>query len=244
MTARDLITASLKELGVLAGTETPTADQASDAMDRLNLLVESFTIDRLTITEIKVSTHALVPYVQTYTIGPGGDWSVPRPVWIERWSLVDQSVDPEQETQYGHALTPDEWAAIGIKTLQSTQPTELYFDYAYDASGRGNITVWPVPTQTALAIRLYIPTPISGNLNLNTDLFLPPGYTRMLITNLAVELAPQFGVEPNPLTMKAAMESTALVKNANVRHLPLPLDPALAARPSYNWRSDTTGRER
>jgi hypothetical protein len=50
---------------------------------------------------------------------------------------------------------------------------------------------------------------------LNTELFFPPGYMRAFAYNLAMEIAPEFGVEPSPQVQRIAMTSKRNLKRIN-----------------------------
>ena len=53
-TARDYITSSLKEIGVLGEQETPTAAQSADGLEALNDLIDQWAAIRLQIYSITV----------------------------------------------------------------------------------------------------------------------------------------------------------------------------------------------
>lgn len=50
---------------------------------------------------------------------------------------------------------------------------------------------------------------------LTTELHFPPGYMRAFAYNLAMEIAPEFGVEPSPQVMRIAMTSKRNLKRIN-----------------------------
>jgi hypothetical protein len=50
---------------------------------------------------------------------------------------------------------------------------------------------------------------------LATELFFPPGYMRAFAYNLAMEMAPEFGVEPSPQVQRIAMTSKRNLKRIN-----------------------------
>jgi hypothetical protein len=81
-------------------------------------------------------------------------------------------------------------------------------------------------------------------LALTTDYTFPPGYERMLRTNLACEISPMYQVQVSPDLKKMAVDSMADVKRANQRENQLVLDSALTSQASglYNIYSDTVGR--
>ena len=51
--------------------------------------------------------------------------------------------------------------------------------------------------------------------NLATVLAFPPGYLRAFTYNLAMEIAPEFGVEPSPQVTRIAMTSKRNLKRIN-----------------------------
>jgi hypothetical protein len=50
---------------------------------------------------------------------------------------------------------------------------------------------------------------------LTTNLTFPPGYLRAFVYNLAMEIAPEFGVEPSPQVTRIAMTSKRNLKRIN-----------------------------
>jgi hypothetical protein len=68
-----------------------------------------------------------------------------------------------------------------------------------------------------------------------TDMYFPPGYLRAFRYNLAMELAPEFGVEPSPQVVRVAMTSKRNLKRINnpndLMAIPYPI---VATRQRYN----------
>jgi hypothetical protein len=110
-------------------------------------------------------------------------------------------------------LTDDEWAGIQIKALTSTIPTCWWYQTAYPL---GVLYFWPIPTGTTLSGSLYVPTAVTQFAALTTSVSLPPGYQRMLTSNLAVEISPEYpDGSLKPATVTAATDSKAAVKRMN-----------------------------
>ena len=68
----DIITRAMKDIGALAAGEVPTADEAQDALDMLNDMIDQWSNESMMVfyrTEIVFNT---VQNTVQYTLGPGG----------------------------------------------------------------------------------------------------------------------------------------------------------------------------
>ena len=221
-TARDLITSALSDMGILAAGETPTADDARDALDALNRLLDQWAAENLTIFTVTRTTHAITSNDNTYTVGPTGDIAIVRPVFFESIKFQDTSVSPTIE----YNLVPhteDSWAQVRIKELTSVFPNSYYYNPTYP---NGTIYLWPVPTSATLELVLYAWTAVAQLASLSASMALPPGYARAIVKNLAVDLAPAYEKQPSQLLMEQARESKMIIQRANKRLMDMGLDPA------------------
>ena len=235
MTTRDLSAASLKRIGVLDAAETPTPADQADALLRLNDLIDGWATERLTIYTQTRTTWTLVANQASYTVGIGGDVNIARPVFIENLRFQDTTQTPALE-MYLAPLTDDAYAAIPQKGLTATYPTSYYYNPTYPF---GTVTFWMIPNVSYLQGVIYAATAVT-ELGLNDTIALPPGYRRFLRDSLAVEIAPEFDVEPSQTLVMAAMEAKANIKRANIRLMDLHVDPILRPRKgAYNIYSDT-----
>ena len=60
-TAAQIINTSLHRLGVLAEGEAPTGQQADDALDTLNDMIESWSLEGLMLLARTITTFQLTP---------------------------------------------------------------------------------------------------------------------------------------------------------------------------------------
>ncbi len=244
--ARDLITSALKILTVIAPGEQPTADDLNDGLVWLNRLVDRWGTQRLTITTVERNVHTLTISQADYTIGPGADFNQQRPVWLQRVGLILQNLSPPIEIPL-EVLTVKDYSLIGIKDLRSTQPTRVYYNYAFPRSGvdagYGTLRFWTVP-QIAYQVAVYTPTSLEQFADLSTVYDFAPGYEDALEYNLALRLSTPYGMEPRPSVIGQAREYLADIKRANIKLDDLNVDPALQGSGGglYNWRSDTIRR--
>lgn len=215
-TAGDLVDGALKELGVLGASDTAAGSESADGLTWLNRLIDILANHRLSVHTETRSTWSITANDGSYTVGSAGDVAITRPVgmaFIRAVGFIDTSTDPDTEFPL-HLLTEDEYAAITLKAQTSTYPECAHYNPTY---ATGTLTLWPVPTSTTLTGVIYAATPISQFAALSTTVSLPPGYEELLVTNLALALAASFGVSPNPMLVKRAMDSMAAVKRANFR---------------------------
>ena len=207
-TAGDIIYGALRLIGQLAEGEVPSASTAQDALAAMNMMVDSWSTERLAVFCTQDQTFTWPAGQTTRTLGPTGDFVGLRPVKLEDSTFY---VDPQ-----GLAFTPmiineGEYNAIVLKTVTSTYPQVIY---AEATNPNATFRVYPVPTQ-ALVWHFISVQELAQPASLGTELIFPPGYLRAFRYNLACELAPEFGVEPSPDVKRVAMVSKRNLKRIN-----------------------------
>lgn len=242
MTAQDLIQSALILTGALAQGESPSNGDAQDALRRLNRLVSGWKNQRLTCWVTSRNVHSLVGSQQQYTIGDGGDFDQPRPQFLSYAGLILTDTNPDTEIPL-QVYTVKDWWLQSVKAQTSTQPTAIYYESNFPASGAnaglGTVYVWPVPTEVN-DIALYCPLALDEFATLTTSYALAPGYEDALEYNLAVRLI-QAGMglrEHLSDIVPMAKETLGIIKRANVQPVTASIDPALwPTQPGWNWRS-------
>jgi hypothetical protein len=225
--ATDLITRSLRLLGVLDAVDTASTEDLATGKIALDDFVDSLGAERAAIFTVARTVVPLVSGTATYTIGSGGTINIVRPLWIDAVSVrPDRTATSIVETPIGRPLTMAEYQAISAKATTGSQPTAIYYDYNWSA-GLGVITVYPVPNVSVCDLVLYTPSAPATFANLTTVYTFPPGWARMYRYNLAMELADDFSATPSPRVERIAKESLAAVKRANFRLSDARLDPMM-----------------
>ena len=123
MTANELISRSLKTIGVLASGETASSDNVADSLVVLNSMVDSWATQRLTIYAVTRNVFDLSASTQEYTIGTGGTFNVVRPVSIQNASIIlDKNASSIQkiELPITGPVTVSQWQDVAIKGTTST----------------------------------------------------------------------------------------------------------------------------
>lgn len=218
----DIAEDALRELGVLAQGEALSADDASGALAAMNRMVDAFAAERLMIFTNTRTLFTITSGQQDYTVGPAGNADVPWPVFPEHVNFEDTAFTPAREFQM-MALTNDAWSNIPIKSLQGKYPIWYYFNATFPLA---TIQLWPVPTSSTLRGVLYAPQQWNEFAGLTTPVSLPPGYRRMLVKNLAMELAPSYSRQTSPELRQQAQESLAVVKRSNTSLQDMSVDAA------------------
>ena len=88
MVTADLIRATLRLIGAVSSSETPNADESSDALEALNLMLGSWGASRFLSASTGKVTKTMTG-ASSYTIGVGGDIDTTRPtaIYNAHWTL-------------------------------------------------------------------------------------------------------------------------------------------------------------
>lgn len=232
MTVRDLITQSLRKLGVIASGEVPSADEMSDTFEALQHLIGSWSTERLLTPRRIREEFAFIANQQAYTMGAGGDFNTVRPMAIEKASIEVQGSSPLELPV--KIWNEDEWARENNKELASTYPLKIFVEESYPLM---TIHVWPVPASSLEKLVLYSWKPLTNFDSVDDDVELPQGWSRALIYNLALEVAPEYEMEPSPSMVAIALESKANIKRMNKKPLLMIVDSALIKSGGFDWRT-------
>jgi hypothetical protein len=181
---------------------------AQSALDALNTLLDAWSVERLlTWTRPRISLP-LVADKGAYSWGvvagetTPADISAVAPVRLEI-ALLTIGGSPAQEWPV-YVATQEEWeTGIWFKALQSTYPEVLYLE---DTQPYSVLHVYPVPTggHTLVLLPWQAHSPYAG---WDDVLEWPNGYARAMQYNLAMELAPQYSIEPSATLLRIADES-------------------------------------
>jgi hypothetical protein len=211
-TAGELINSALRLIGQLAEAEVPSAATSQDALTAFNQMIDSWNTERLSVfcTQDQVYTWPVNEIKRT--LGPTGNIDLnpqQRPI------LVDDSTyfrDPQTNVSNGiKMINQSQYNGIAVKTVTSTYPQVMFVNMTFPDI---EIYIYPKPTR-ALEFHFISVQLLAEPTSLNTVIAMPPGYLRALRYNLAMELAPEFGVEPSPQVQRIAMTSKRNLKRIN-----------------------------
>lgn len=202
-TALGIITSAMRKAGVLVKSEAPSADEAADGLEMLNDLLASISNDSMVVYSRTFESFNLSGNVASYTIGSGATFNTVRPVKIITAYIRSGGID------YPLKLVSDEqYATITLKTASGI-PDFINYTNAFP---QATINLYPVP---AAAYELFLVTEKQlVTLALNDTISMPPGWRRMLVYNLAVEMGPEYGQPVPPETIQIAKDSKAEIRAA------------------------------
>jgi len=208
-TAGEQINRSLRLLGILAEGETPSAAMSQDALMAMNQMIDSWNTERLSVfcTQDQVFTWPAGEYIRT--LGPSGNFIGLRPVMLDDATYFR---DPGTNVSFGiKFINQQQYNGIAVKTVTSTYPQVCFVNMGFP-----NITmsIYPRPTRD-LEWHFVSVQELTQPATLSTVLAYPPGYLRAFTYNLAMEFAPEFGVEPSPQVSRISMTSKRNLKRIN-----------------------------
>ena len=208
-TAADLINGSLRLIGQLAEGEVPSNETSQDALAAMNQMLDSWSTERLAVYSTQDQVFTWPAVTISRTLGPTGDFVGTRPVLLDDATYFR---DASTNVSYGlRMINQQQYNGIAVKTVRSTYPQVMWVNMTHPDI---ELYVYPVPTRD-LEFHFVSVEPLSQPATLTTDLSFPPGYLRAFRYNLAMELAPEFGIEPSTQVQRIAMASKRNLKRIN-----------------------------
>jgi hypothetical protein len=222
-------------------------EQLGEIIEFLNQMLDSWNTMRNSIYSMTDTFLTLTSGQYQYTVGPGGQFDIPRPQAIQRANLIYQT-SPQLLRLPVEIIDVDQWAAIRVPQLEAAIPTKLYYDYGYSQTtpfGLGQIYLWPAP-QSAYQLEIFVWTLLNSALTMGDDLiYMPPGYARAITYNLAVEIMPLYlkgmNSEQQMRVERIAKESKNWVDSLNAPSPIVQIDPAVSSSTNtgFNWLVST-----
>lgn len=206
-TAADIITLSLKDIGVLDESETPSAALLADSLTTLNQMLAQWQV-----SENYVYAQQDVTFnptgAESYTIGTGGTINVAAPPQIDYAFLRVSDVDYPIEI-----LNTFEAYQLGITYKPvTTYPEVLYYNPSYSL---GKIYLYPRPNTGTMHLGMTVALPIytaaANAIN------IPPEYELAIRYSLSELLASMTGTILRPDIAAIAQRARRIVKRNNFR---------------------------
>lgn len=189
LTRNQFIEAALRKLGVLALDQTPSSTEYANGLLALNALVGEFRTKGLEIWQRTTYTMSLTNGTSSYLIGSGQTLNTPYPLHIIQVVRADSS----QGTRIPIEIVSDYNFNL-LSSNSSGTPIQITYQPRINV---GTIKVWPTPDSyaaTNVTLVLTYLRPIEYfNAAADTADF-PEEWVSAIIYNLAVRLAPEYGL--------------------------------------------------
>lgn len=182
-TARNILTASYLDIGVLAAEQPMSSDMGQDGLRRLNNMVSGIQLQSGYVNAIVRNVFPLTAGKSVYTIGVGGDFNVPRPTsQIPAAGLLMQGLDAAVSvtsiTRSGYVATVTQTShgyAVGDQVL-IVGANEIDYNGLQQVQTVPTANTW---TFTVLGLPL---TPATGTITAASLADEPVEITRQVIT--------------------------------------------------------------
>lgn len=237
-TAQQILTRAAKGIAYLGRTETLKAQDATDALDALNGMLESWSGENLASYAMQSFAHTLVTNTSSYTIGSGGDINDTRPDNIEQaWIRDTNNLDYPMTV-----LSQYEWNQIGQKDITSQIPTTLFYDPQFPL---GIINVFPVPL-LAYSLRFNSIIQQTTFSSMTHSLSAPLGYERAYVLNVGLELISagfHCGLNDKDYIryVENASQAKANLKRKNIKQVVAEYDGAIVGQSDATWNVFSDG---
>lgn len=233
-TAIDIIKLALKKGRVLGVGDTLEDSEAQESLDTLNLMLETFSLKKMLVFHETQINFPFVAAQATYTIGPGGMFNHPnRP--LKLWSAFTRM----QGIDYPMQILTDstQYDSINNKFIVVSYPASVWYEQTIPL---GTLHFYPEPSGGEVYLRFW--EQLQSYPTLTTPTVLPVGYKALLVSNLAVNLCADFGIDPSGPLLQWAKDTRAAIKTYNHTTLALTSEAAYVSRTGnnrYNIMSDS-----
>jgi len=189
LTQYQFIDAALRTLGVLALDQTPETTQYTNALVKLNGLVGELRVKGLQIFQRTTYTMTLVNGTSSYNIGTGQTLNTPYPIHLLQAIRLDANASTR--------IDMDIIANSNFNRLPSNSsgvPIQVTYQPKINM---GVVQLWPTPdsySATNVTVQLTYLRPLEYFSSSTDTADFPEEWVSAIIYNLAVRLAPEYGI--------------------------------------------------
>jgi len=202
MLVSEMIAAALR----LCRIRNTTEETLDEALKALNLMLKTWDES---IVMPKIEEFTLLTTAGSYSIGSGGDFNTVKPLRILSAFITNSS---------GESYMVDKMSVKEYAKLNKTspgRPNKLYYDSDYDFN-LGMIYFNTVPSSSE-TLSLITHTPFT-EYALTTEMIVQPTeYHKAMIYNLAVDLAPEYGMALMPTVIQQSLMLKDVIQRRNIR---------------------------
>lgn len=199
LTRNELVKSALRLINAYASGEEPEPSEIDDTVEAGNIMIKAWQSEGIGIWKNTEQTLTLVGDQQSYTIGPGGDLDIARPTEVNYARLrIDGGSDIPVDI-----VPRNTYLSLATKTTDG-KINQIYYD---PQTILGVLYVWPTADDTDDTLIITCRQPIEDLGTLANTIDIPVEYLRALKFNLALEIAPEFEINPSNLVVARAEET-------------------------------------
>jgi len=231
-TGLQIVKRALRLIEAIDAGETPDSDEQSDGLSALNTMLDDWNARGLRVFSTEELSLSWGAGDNEKTLGGAtADFTDDRPASVlKAWQVFDGN-------DYQVALIEyDRWVRIFDKSISSDLLEYLYINNDFPAR---KLHVYPTPSQT-ITLKLLVYGALQSFPTATTEIAMPPGYQRAVEYNLALELAPEFGVQPSAIVVRTAADTLRNIATENRRIPSLVQESSMITRRGnrYNIQGD------
>jgi hypothetical protein len=250
MLVSDLLQYSLRIAGVLGVGQVPLAQDTSDCLQALAMMLSQWQRKRWLIYRLDELTCPIASGQPSYTIGPTPAPPSPPPdlnynirpgdisaAYIRQLIGTSGPSSLPVDFPLSRIDSREEWSKIALKNLRSW-PGRYFYDPTFPL---GTFYIWPVPIQTFFELYVTIEQDIRVDLDPTTEIenYLPAETEEALVYNLAARLRVNYQLPPSQDLNAMARATLGTLRSANFRIQKLQLPAALGR--GGRWKNPAAG---
>jgi len=215
VTVAQLITLAADTIGAINVEEGPTAAELSTGLSRLNMMLDAWSVDTLTVRGALLENFPIIGGTYSYTIGIGATFNTPKPSDITEAFIRDtNNLDTPLDV-----VSEDEWMSYSDKAFSPARPESLYYDKGppQQATQEGIVWIYPIPDQ-GYTLFFGEQAPLTEFSNLTDVVSFEAAYYEALLYNLAVRLFRSYFKHSQPIPadiVEMARESMRTIERMN-----------------------------
>jgi len=211
-TVRQIIESAYRKISVYAAGETISADDINAGLIGFQDLLAELAGEALLVPSLVPQIITLVIDQRVYTIGEDGapDLDAVRPDQIVSAFVREGGYDYPVRI-----IGEDGYNGIYNKSSGGTRPRFLWYNPTVP---NGEINVFPPPS-SADSLYVYYPMQFSDSAILTADIMIdvgiPRNYHNPLVFLLAIDLAPEHGIDPSMIVAVRADQGKDMIRSLN-----------------------------
>ncbi len=234
-TVGDLLELCFRDSGVFGIGEVPQAQDTTDALKRLNMMIGQWNRRRWLVYQL-IDTAVTCDGSQFYYVGDGGNFNIARPDRIEA-AFIRQTT-PSNNTPVDWPLTLinsyEDYSKIAIKALAAAPSEYLFYDSGFPL---GKLYPWPVPNYQ-YELHILTKAVLQSFSGVADFILLPPEYEQALYFNTMMLMRMAYRLKPDPIIVGQAKSTLNTLRKANQQISTLKMPRAVTRGPAYNIYAD------